>query len=100
MSTCLSAEFWLDHSKMPCELTARRFISDLYRWRSLLRSHDEIMLYDEIVRSVWGSSPFPRYDGEEGPSLEASIEYLQSLASNLVSETSSLIGRCGWSPGC
>jgi hypothetical protein len=82
-----------------CDLTAYRFVGDLSRWRLLLQSEDERILYDEIVYSVWGSPPAPRCDGEGESSVAANMEYLQSLVSHLASETSSLTGHRRWSPG-
>jgi hypothetical protein len=84
---------------VPCELTAYRFVGDLSRWRFLLQSQDEKILYDEIVHSVWGSPPTSRCGGEGDSSVATNMEYLQSLVSLLASEISSLTGHRGWSPG-
>jgi hypothetical protein len=77
-------------------LTVSRFLSDLNRWRSLLQSDDEKVLYDEIIQRVWGPSPSPYYRDEEDVSMESNIAYLQSLVSSLASQTRSFIGTWDW----
>jgi ankyrin repeat protein len=73
------------------------FIKDLPRWRFLLASEHEKLLFDEIVLGVWGSQPEPRaFDGDDA--MNANLEYLQILLSNLTSETHSLLGETGNDP--
>jgi hypothetical protein len=50
------------------------------------------LLFDEIVLGVWGVTPLPHFFGED-PTVAANLEYLQSLLSNLASNTNASIGN-------
>lgn len=68
------------------------FMKDLPRWRFLLASEDEKLLFDEIVLGLWGSNlELTAFDGDDA--MAANLEYLQCLLSNLTSETHSLLGE-------
>jgi hypothetical protein len=57
----------------------------------LLRSDTEKALFDEIVQCVWGVTT-PLHYSDDDNTVAANLEYLQSLLSNLASETNALIG--------
>jgi hypothetical protein len=68
-------------------LTAGRFIRDFHRWRSVLQTEGDQLLYDEVVCSVWNLPHIPSNDSDNVSSYEDNIARLADLVSTLASQT-------------
>jgi hypothetical protein len=67
-------------------LTACRFIRDFHRWRSVLQTEGDQLLYDEVVCSVWNLPHIPSNDSDSVSSYEDNITRLADLVSTLASQ--------------